>query len=119
MRQPRLNQTRRDDLAFAAMLVCCLLALLAAAVDHAGASPLRQETATPTPTAMPTETATPTITPTPTPDTLLYSTLDPSGQAVAVRMEVTAGDLALVFLGLVQLTLLVVAFVVAVVRGRV
>lgn len=64
-------------------------------------------------------TATPTITPTPRPDTLLYSMLDLSGQAVAVRMEVTAGDLALVFLGLVQLTLLVVAFVVAVVRGRV
>ncbi len=85
--------------------ICAAIILLLAL--PVTAAPLRQsETETPTPTATPTETPTPTITPTPTPDVVIYSTLDPSGQAVAVRMEVTAGDIFLGSMAVAQVLVL-------------
>jgi hypothetical protein len=81
-----MNHYRKQLISLAS--VCAILLVgLAAAVPPAAAGPLFQATDTPTPTPSPTAT----LTPTPSADVVI--TLEPDGQTMVVRYEITAGDL--------------------------
>ena len=105
------------------MVTSSLLLCLSAAASPSAAAPLPQATATPLPltaTLPPAATATlsePVSSPTPFPQTVLYTTLEPGGQAAGVRYEVSAGEVLIAGILFAQLVVSLVG-VVIVMAGR-
>ncbi len=98
--------TRSRRQIFTLACVCAILLTgLAAAIPPAAASPLLQATDTPTPTS--TLTATPTLTPTPSAAVII--TLEPDGQTMIVRYEISAGDLLNATLSFAILLVVIIA----------